>query len=110
VHAFPNAKLNDTAFPIQVQNLQSLTLDVQWNYAVGNDPSDTTDLDALTAANLNCNVAVDMFLSEDETKAENSTLASYEVMVWLGRFGPSTQPLGFTTTPALQQQAGGLTL
>jgi hypothetical protein len=67
-------------------------------------------LDALTAAQLNANVAVDMFLSDDQTKAENSTLATHEIMVWLGQFGPSTKPLGYSATPSLQQQAGGVTL
>jgi len=49
----------------------------------------------LIAGNLNANAAVDMFLSDDGTKAESSVDATHEVMIWLGRFGPSTIPLGF---------------
>jgi len=106
VHAYPNAKLNDTAFPIQVSNINTLTMDIEWNYAVGDIASTSTDLGALSTANLNANIAVDLFLSDDKIKAENSTLATHEVMVWLGKFGAATQPLGYSPTPTMQYIIG----
>ena len=108
MHAFPNAKLNDTQFPIQVQSLQSLSLNVTWNYDVGNSPTTTLDVNGLTTANLNANVALDMFLSNNQSAAGDPTAATHEVMLWLGRFGPSTDPLGYTPTPAATQQVGGV--
>jgi hypothetical protein len=110
VHAFPNALLNDTQLPIQVSNLNSLTLNVDWNYAVGNEATTTTDDNSLTTANMNANVALDMFLSVDQTKASNSTLAEHEVMVWLGKYGSSTDPLGNDNPALLTQEVGGVTL
>jgi hypothetical protein len=94
VHAYPNALLNDTALPIQVSTLTNLTVDIQWNYAPNKNQT-ALDINSVMAGNLNANAAVDMFLSDDSTKAENSTAATHEVMIWLGRFGLSTIPLGF---------------
>jgi hypothetical protein len=97
VHAFPNAKLNVTSLPIQLSSLTSMDVGVAWNYAVGNAVSATTDTDALTNANLNANVCFDIFLSSDRSKSESTTDSGYEVMIWLGQFGPSTQPIGYPT-------------
>lgn len=95
MHAYPNALLNDTALPVQVSTLNNLTIDLQWNYAQTKAET-ALDINSLMAGNLNANAAVDMFLSDDKTKAENATEATHEVMIWLGRFGLSTIPLGFT--------------
>jgi hypothetical protein len=97
VHAFPNAKLNSTSLPVQLSSLTSMDVEVSWNYAVGNAVTDTTDTAALTNAQLNANVCFDIFLSSDRTKSESTTDSSYEVMIWLGQFGPSTQPIGYPT-------------
>jgi len=94
VHAFPNAQLNSSEIPIKVSDLKTLVVDVAWNYAAGSLVSQTTDQDALTNINLNANIAVDMFLDDDKTKAQNSSIASVEVMVWLGHFGDAVQPIG----------------
>jgi len=106
VHAYPNALLNDTSLPIQISNIDTLNLDIQWNYDVGSVASTTMDLNALSSSNLNANIAVDMFFSDDKDKANNSTLATHEVMVWLGKFGAATQPLGFKDTPTMQYIIG----
>lgn len=110
VHAFPNAQLNSSALPIQLASLSNLNVDVQWSYSTGN-VTNTGGLDesAMTAIGLNANVAVDMFLSSDQTKASNTTAASHEVMVWLGQFGLATQPLGFGDGAADSIQVGGTT-
>jgi hypothetical protein len=102
VHAFPNALLNDTALPMQLSQLTNMTLDVKWTYAVGNLPADTSDDAALANANLQANAAVDMFLSSTASTADNSTLASHEVMIWLGVYGDSARPLGYPTVTATE--------
>jgi glycosyl hydrolase family 12 len=110
VHAFPNALLNDTQLPIQVSDINSLAIDVSWNYAVGDLATTTTDDNGLDAAKLNANVALDMFLSNDQTKAANSTLAEHEVMVWLGKYGSSTDPLGLKKGALLTAEIDQVTL
>jgi len=102
VHAFPNALLNDTSLPIQLGSLTNLTLDVKWTYAAGDVAADTSDDAALLAANLQANAAIDMFLSADQTTANSSTLATHEVMIWLGVYGNSARPLGFPTITATE--------
>jgi len=103
VHSFPNALLNITALPIQVSDLNSLTLDVQWSYAPGDvqvAPAAVSqaDLDGVT---LNANVALDMFFDPDQKTSLDSSKAAIEVMVWLGRYGTATDPIGYNNPPAL---------
>jgi hypothetical protein len=102
VHAFPNALLNDTALPIQLGSLANLTMDIEWTYAVGSVAAKTSDDNALNTASLQANAAVDMFLSDDATKANSSTLATHEVMIWLGVYGDSARPLGYPTITATE--------
>jgi hypothetical protein len=110
VHAFPNALLNDSQLPLQVSNLNTLTLNVDWTYGVGDLAATTEDNNGLDTAQLNANVALDMFLSDDKDKAQNSTLADREVMVWLGRYGSSTDPLGMGNGAQATQTIDGVTL
>lgn len=42
------------------------------------------DLDTIDAA---ANVVIDMFLDNDPTKANSTTLPQYEVMIWIAAFG-----------------------
>lgn len=96
VHAFPNAKLTVSEIPVTLSNVSSLTLDVEWSYGVGNTaaPNGTVD-PTLDAAGLNANVCVDMFLDPVEAQSGLTDKAAYEVMVWLGRWGPATLPIGY---------------
>lgn len=95
VHAFPNVKLDvKDSLPLQVSDLSSLKVNVAWSYNGGNEASNTTDAASLAVAGMNANVAVDMFLGADAAKSGSTTESQYEVMVWLGRFGASTQPIG----------------
>ncbi|KAI8168590.1 putative xyloglucan-specific endo-beta-1,4-glucanase A [Colletotrichum sp. SAR 10_65] len=100
VHAFPNIKVDGTVLPLEISKISKIAVDVEWSYAVGNyttdgDSATTTDETALTENDTNTNVAIDMFLDDDKTSAQNSTLAAYEVMVWLATFGSATQPIGY---------------
>jgi len=83
-HAYPHVKFQSKALPIALSNLTSLDIKSTWDYIVPTD------------ANLFCNVALDMFADVDAAKAQNETLATYELMVWWGLYGaPVPEPLGF---------------
>lgn len=113
MHAFPNAKLLEsdlTNLPVQVSTMKSLTLDVTWSYAMGNKVTNTTDNAALEAAKVNANVAIDMFAAESQNKSASTTEADYEVMVWLGRWGDSTDPIGLLTGSQGTEVINGTTL
>jgi hypothetical protein len=51
-----------------------------------------------------------MFFDPDPIKAKNSAKAAYEVMIWLGKYGGSTDPIGFDKPPALQTTLDGVLL
>jgi hypothetical protein len=110
VHAFPNAQLITGALPLRISAVQNLYVDVDWTYAIGDDAAAVADTDSLVAGNLNCNVAIDMFFDSNGATAHNESIASHEVMVWLGQYGLSTQPLGLSSTPADTAQVNGTTL
>lgn len=96
MHAFPNAKLLlPDVLPVQLSDMSDLTLDVEWSYDPGNAHKDTTDNAALEAAGVNANVCIDSFLASNQKDANSTTESDYEVMVWLGRFGNATDPLGY---------------
>lgn len=90
--------------PISLKSLAHIEVDIEWSYGVGNNASKTTDEDALTENETNTNVAIDMFLDSDSKKAQDSTKAKFEVMVWFARFGPSTQPIGLSNPGSLDKQ------
>ena len=95
VHAFPNAKLllPDT-IPVLLSNLSALTIDIEWTYGLGNYVHNETNNTNMAEAGVNANVAVDMFLANDRNKSASTTDSEYEVMVWFGRWGDATDPIG----------------
>ncbi|CAM1501253.1 Fc.00g104150.m01.CDS01 [Cosmosporella sp. VM-42] len=95
VHAFPNIEVDSDVLSVALSDLANLNLDVEWTYGVGKKPTASIDEQTLTENLVNTNVAVDMFLDSDKTKARDPTKAGFEVMVWLAMFGPATQPLGY---------------
>ena len=96
VHAFPNIKLDGqgTMFPASLSTISSIPVDVEWTYGLGEEAANITDIQAMSAANVNTNVAIDMFLDADMNSAQSSTQAKYEIMVWLCTIGAATQPIG----------------
>ena len=112
VHSFANADLNLTGvLPVQLSSMSGLTLDVEWSYNTGNDlVAETSDYDALAAENVNANVALDLFLAADEQDALSTTESDYEVMVWLGRLGAYTLPLGFLNGSVETREVSGVSL
>jgi len=111
VRAFPNALVN-TGLPVKVDDLSGLQVDVQWTYQLGDLKEQTTSIDvaALTKAELNANVCIDMFVAANEADSKITTQADFEVMVWLGKFGASADPLGFTAGKKATRTAGGVDL
>ena len=105
VHAFPNIKLDankDSAIPVEISGVNKIEVDVEWYYGVGSIAPTSVDAAALTSAQANTNVAIDMFLDDDKNNAQNPEKAKYEVMVWLAAFGTATQPIGYPTVKATQ--------
>jgi len=109
VHAFPNIKLESNVLPATLQTLGQVNFDVHWTYGLGNDAAAVTDVQALTGDLLNGNVAIDMFLDSDQTNAQNSTTAKYEVMVWFADFGSAAQPIGLDKGIVSTQVLNGTT-
>lgn len=97
-------------FPIRISDVARVDFEAEWAYGVGDEKPSTTNVAALTAADLNSNVAIDMFLDSDQTKATNTTAAKYEVMIWLGSFGAATQPIGLKEGAVATQDVNGTTL
>ena len=95
VHAFANAKLDmPRVIPVQLSNMSNLALDVKWSYAVGDKAENATDVNSLDVIEMNANVCVDMFLDQAKLDIEVTEKSAFEVMVWLGRWGTATQPIG----------------
>lgn len=111
VHAFPNAMLDlPDIIPLTLSNLSAFTLDVSWTYGLGDYVHNVTDFASMSAAEVNANVCLDMFLAADPSNSTNTTTATYEVMVWLGRWGDASQPIGLAQGPVASQTVNGTTL
>lgn len=110
VHAFPNIKVESSVLPTGLQTLDHVNIIVHWTYGVGNEVAASTDLQGLTKDLLNANVAIDMFIDADKAKAQDSTKAKYEVMVWFAEFGPATQVIGLKSGIVSTQIVNGTTL
>lgn len=55
------------------------------------------DTGGLAVIDTMANVAFDVFFDTEMEKAINTTAPSYEVMVWIGKYGP-VLPIGATST------------
>lgn len=108
VHAFPNAKLllPDT-IPVLLSNLSALTVDIEWTYGLGNYVHNETNNTNIAEAGVNANVAVDMFLANDRNKSASTTDSEYEVMIWFGRWGDATDPIGLFDGSQATHDANG---
>ena len=96
MHAFPNAKLDlPGVIPLTLSTVGALKVNTNWTYGLGDDIAASNDDASLSAANLNANVCVDMFADADATNSQDTTTAAYEIMVWLGRWGAATLPIGW---------------
>jgi hypothetical protein len=85
------------ALPIQLSSLTKLGIQASWQYS------------APPAANMICNVALDMFADTDAKAAQNETMAQYEIMVWYGIFG-GPWPLGYASGAKMTKSIGDVEL
>lgn len=104
VHAFPNVNLNTIqAAPVNISNLAAIDVKVDWNmHPSVLTKSSSFEASALAGVDAVANVAFDMFLDPEPSKAKSTSSPSYEVMVWLGTVG-AIYPIGSynaTTTVA----------
>ena len=112
MHSYPNIGLLSPQLPFRVSNLASLNVTVAWSMSAARNSSSSgsnqygggsqsatesyapyIDASAIDKLNVSTNGAFDMFLDSDPGKATDTTVAKYEVMIWLGAFG-SSQPFG----------------
>ncbi|KAG6007358.1 hypothetical protein E4U21_006062 [Claviceps maximensis] len=97
VHAFANAKIMSEDLPAKLGDIKKIDFDVNWFMSLQNNSKvEITDED-VTANGINANIAIDLFMDKDSDKAGKPEEASHEIMVWFGRFGPDTFPVGKTT-------------
>ncbi|EXJ62902.1 hypothetical protein A1O7_03345 [Cladophialophora yegresii CBS 114405] len=109
VHAFPNIKVDTDAFPVEISKVSAINFETEWYYGVGDERPEAVDIAALTTAQINANVAIDMFLDSNPNKAIDTTQAKYEVMIWLGQYGASTQQIGLEEGVVTTQIVNGTT-
>jgi hypothetical protein len=110
VHAFPNIQIDRTdVFPIEISSVSAINFEAEWAYGVGDQVPNTTNVAELTAANLNANVAIDMFIDSNPNAATSTIDAKYEVMIWLADFGAATQPIGLADGAVKTQDINGTT-
>ncbi|OCT54949.1 hypothetical protein CLCR_02918 [Cladophialophora carrionii] len=109
VHAFPNIKVDTDTFPVEISKVTAINFETEWYYGVGDERPEIVDIAALTEVQLDANVAVDMFLDSDPDKAIDTTQAKYEVMIWLGQYGASTQQIGLEEGVVTTQIVNGTT-
>jgi hypothetical protein len=96
VRAFPNALLEGAEnLPIPLNKIKEIPVDVAWTYGIGDSNLTSTDEATLVAANVNANVAIDMFMDANSGDSTVTTSANHEVMVWFAKYGPATQPIGW---------------
>ncbi|KAL2890453.1 concanavalin A-like lectin/glucanase [Ceratocystis lukuohia] len=108
VHAFPNAMI-DKVLPDRLSDITTFNLIFGWTYGQGNETAETTDVTSLAANSLNANVAMDLFIDSDSTKAQNSSQAGYEIMVWFAAIGAATQPIGLSRGAVATETVGDVT-
>ncbi|KAH8893003.1 concanavalin A-like lectin/glucanase [Thozetella sp. PMI_491] len=108
VWAFPNIRVNDSILPITLRHLDRINLNMQWTYGVGDKAAQSTNKTILAKNLVNTNVAIDMFLDTNMTRAQNVSVARHEVMIWFGAFG-SARPTGFLDGAVTTTKLKGIT-
>jgi len=110
VHSYPHVKLGSPVLPLELENITSLHLNVEW--ALGyNDTATGRAVDVAGIKKLGAigNVAFDIWADVDPVRAANETAAGIEIMIWLGVFG-HVNPLGWDKPPRGQMTIGDANL
>ncbi|KIW19740.1 hypothetical protein PV08_00314 [Exophiala spinifera] len=111
VHAFPNILVDpdNNVLPVEISAVSAINITTEWHYGVGTSLPTDTNTAELTNAELNANVAIDMFIDSNQHAATSTRDAKYEVMIWLADFGASTQPIGLEQGSRKTVDIGGTT-
>lgn len=103
VKAYPNVEFKSPFLPLQLGSLQSLRVSAAWAFAPSfvepgspSDPNVESDAEAIIANGVQANVVFDVFGDEDIERSKVPSEQGYEIMVWVGRFGSATLPIGNT--------------
>ncbi|KAF2752903.1 concanavalin A-like lectin/glucanase [Pseudovirgaria hyperparasitica] len=112
VHAYPHIQLNSDVLPVSIANLSQLDLSLEWAMkpsslieGLSDDPTTSPNADALDAIGIEANVVMDLFCDADANRSRTPAKQRYEIMVWLGRFGRASEPIGMDqarVTPIVQ--------
>ncbi|KAG5916911.1 hypothetical protein E4U42_007456 [Claviceps africana] len=94
VHAFANAKVMSPSLPTKLSSIEKLDFGVKWFMSLNNKTDAKISDHEFSVNQINANVAIDMFMDKDSTKAGEPEKASHEIMVWFARFGTDTFPIG----------------
>lgn len=62
--------------------------------SASDDPNTHPNNDALEAIGVEANVVADLWADADMVVSQQPTKQQYEIMVWFGRLGKSSQPIG----------------
>lgn len=112
VHSYPHVTFLSDNLPITLANISAIRLVTEWGMAPQSTSVESGTLDSSGLASLDviANVAFDMFLDTNSSKASDATTASTEIMIWIGKVGKA-QPLGYSSTrTCFTQQLGSTDL
>ena len=101
--------MDSNTFPVEISKVSAINFETEWYYGAGDDKPEIVDVASLATVQLDANVAIDMFLDSDPDKSTDTTLAKYEVMIWLGQYGASTQQIGLKQGAVATQVVNGTT-
>lgn len=110
VHAYPNVEIGKPDLPTQLKDISRIYFDVEWTYNVGNDTTYFTNISALTAAEINANVAIDLFMDRNKKNSADSSKATYEIMIWFAVLGSAAEPIGFKEGEIVNRTINGTLL
>ncbi|EFX02832.1 glycosyl transferase [Grosmannia clavigera kw1407] len=110
VHSFPYVSFIGNELPAVLSNISALQLATQWGMAPGSSATSSVghhlDTSGLATQATKANVAFDMFLHPNASKANDATTASVEIMIWLASVG-GAKALGYATNRTCYTQKMG---
>ncbi|RAL67133.1 hypothetical protein DID88_007911 [Monilinia fructigena] len=93
VHAYPNVGFESIQLPSKVSNIETFHLSGNWDFFPVGEEDAPDMITALNAVACKADIALDIFLDQDETHATNASRATHEIMVWQAVWG-GVWPIG----------------
>lgn len=119
MRAYPNVQYHSVKLPAKIDLINYLNISATWSLGLESfgatpetPPNTGTNAEQMSSNGINCDVAIDMFADASLTKSINSTVADYEIMIWIARVGNDTYPSGYSDPldPAVVVQLEGYNL